>query len=77
MKLREYAEKIIDMLDEYADLDVVYGADDEGNTFHRVVYHPSIGKLVDDTDFIQYDVSEEDDKEFWEPGEKPTAICIN
>lgn len=41
MKMKQYAQLIIDIAKKYPDAEVLYSSDDEGNRFSTVVYAPS------------------------------------
>jgi hypothetical protein len=69
MKLKEYADKINAFLEEYPDIDVVYASDEEGNSFHRSYFSPSIGTF-ENNEFKS--MEDQKDKNI-----KPTVICIN
>ena len=51
---------------ESLEYDVVYGQDDEGNSFGEVVYAPTIGEATG-----------MDHKEFSNTTETPNAVCLN
>lgn len=48
MKISEMVENLVNIMDEYGDLDCVYSIDDEGNDFRKVHYPPSVCVLTDD-----------------------------
>jgi len=76
MTLKKYIKKLIKIIEEnpeYADLDIVYSGDDEGNTFNKVIYAPSIGYFNnDDKNFIGINQFKD-----WDINDKPNAVCIN
>lgn len=77
MKLKDYAKKINELMNQgYEDLDIVYGADDEGNSFQHVTFNPSVGYMKGDYngEFIQQC---KENEEMWPEGKDPNAICIN
>ena len=43
MKLKDYIVSLEVLAKKYSNLEVVYSTDDEGNSFHPVIYDPSIG----------------------------------
>jgi hypothetical protein len=76
MKFREYLAQLNEIATknpETLDLDVVTADDDEGNSYSRVSYSPTIGHLNDEEEFIGADSFEE-----WDLNNDDTnAICIN
>lgn len=53
MKLLEYFNQLKDFIElhpECLDMDVIYSTDDEGNSYQKVHYGPSVG-ILEDTDF--------------------------
>ena len=71
MKLKEYVENILNIVDnhpDFLDLDVVYSIDDEGNRFESVYCFPDVG-YFDDGEFTS-----SLDADNWEDN---NAICIN
>lgn len=76
MTLNEYIEQLIEFRDDNdaGDFEVIYGVDDEGNSFKYVHHDPSSGFMVDEEylpnepDFIDgYDESDLDNP----------VVCIN
>ena len=64
MKLDFFIEKLVEIQKEYGeDLELVYAIDDEGNAFHHVLFHPTVGIL--DGDIFTKDL------------DNPTVICVN
>jgi len=43
MTLKDYARKINELAKKFPDAIIVYGKDDEGNSFHEVCFDPSPG----------------------------------
>jgi hypothetical protein len=43
MKLKEYITVLKDIEKTHPDVEVVCSSDDEGNTFSKVHYHPTLG----------------------------------
>ncbi len=71
MKLREFLERLNDMVKErpeLEELDVITSIDDEGNAFNLVNYSPTVGNYNDDNEFEQ----EYPDCEF-----EINAVCVN
>lgn len=71
MNLKEYIEKLQKLYEEQGDLKIVYGSDDEGNSYDNVVFDPSLIYLNGHDS-----IAEEDLKEFDEDDIKK-CICIN
>ena len=69
MKLKDYAEHINNLTKEYPELDVIYASDSEGNSFHRLLFTPTIGTFPNG-EFKQ--ISKDD-----VTGTTPTVVCIN
>ena len=75
MKLKEYIENLNLLIaenPEYAELDVIYSADDEGNQYFPVIYEPTIGfhqkgEFYCPHEFEDFDLADK----------KPNSICIN
>jgi hypothetical protein len=75
MKLSEYFNQLKDFIElhpECLDMDVVYSCDDEGNSYQKVYYGPSVG-ILEDTDFICEDQLEDWDRDL----EDLNSVCIN
>lgn len=51
MKLSELIKKATELLGTYGDLDLIYCADDERNSFHRVNFAPTVGCYTDEEEF--------------------------
>jgi hypothetical protein len=66
MKISEMIVNLVEVLEKWGDLDVVYSSDEEGNSFHKVAYTPSVGFFKDN----EFDSTEEGDEE-------TNAVCIN
>lgn len=47
MKLKEYAEKISKLAIKYPEAIIIYGSDDEGNSFQEIHYNPTAGQYED------------------------------
>jgi hypothetical protein len=81
MKLKEYAEIINKLAEEYPDVLVVYASDDEGNSFQKANHAGTVGFFDGNYhgDFIDLgSVEKNTDNQFEEyVGKKPNAICIN
>lgn len=70
MKFKDYLKQLNDLAKESPgslDLEVIYGADDEGNRFQKVVFSPSF-KKVENLGEYNLEVVDEGDI---------NAICIN
>ena len=74
MKLKEYIEQLQAVEKEHPDLEVIYSADDEGNSFDRVYFAPTLGHFTDNREFYAED--ELGDYADEEPLEI-NAVCIN
>ena len=65
MKLREYMRRLEKIKAKYGDdLEMVYSIDDEGNAYHSIYYHPSIGVF-------------ENDEWVCDPDKTPNSVCVN
>ena len=75
MKLRDYVEHLKKLVRAHGDSEVVYASDEEGNSFHKVFYAPSVGFYKKG----EFYPAEEATKEKLEDafGEKHSAVCIN
>ena len=72
MTLKHYAKCLNTLLEkhpEYAELPVIYSADDEGNHYHQVYFTPGVMTV----DNPESDYPEPVNSEIL----KPNAICIN
>jgi hypothetical protein len=75
MTIQEYFNDLQELLATYPeakDYEVIFSIDDEGNSFNRACYPPSIGKY-EGSDFISkgsFDEYDVDDSE-------ANAICLN
>lgn len=72
-EFREYLNRLVANNPEYDNLDCVYSTDDEGNSFHQIHYHPTVGNFTPEGykgDFESISPEEKGIK-------KPNAICIN
>ena len=75
MKLIEHVQQLIHILKTVpgaAEFDLVYSSDDEGNTFQKVHYGPTVGKFT--LEFPPTGEGEFDDNV--KPEER-NAVCIN
>ena len=75
MTLKEYVENLNEFVKENPealDYIVVYSSDDEGNSYGRVHYTPSIGQY-EDYEFIHVESFEDREMD----GEDANAVCIN
>lgn len=80
MTLKQYAKSISKLAEEYPDLLVVYSADDEGNSFHKLGHSPSLGffEPKDDDFFYPLDHIKQYSEGYEQfVNKKPNAICIN
>lgn len=74
MKFKNYLaslNKMAELHPETLEFEVVYSSDEEGNTFNRVVYEPTIGVFNGpyNGEFYSGDDIDED--------MKPNAVCLN
>jgi hypothetical protein len=74
MKLKEYIAElkiILKNFPELKDAELIYACDDEGNSFNKVFYTPSIGAWADNefTDVRELTYAKAD--------KRVNAICIN
>lgn len=74
MKLDKYIEVLLQLQKEHGNLDVVYSSDEEGNSFHKVEYDPSLG-IAEDLNEYFIEIIHPDDAE--EYGLSPNCIIIN
>ena len=75
MKLKEYIENLnllVAKNPEYAELDVIYSADDEGNQYFPIAYEPTIGFHQRGEFYCQHELEDFDLSD-----KKPNSICIN
>lgn len=75
MKLKEYIknlQKFVKENPDAANYTCVYSKDDEGNSYHEVLYTPSIGSFDGNSDWV----SDDGTKEFSEEYEK-NSVCLN
>ena len=63
-KISNVIENLERLKKEFGDLPCIHSSDDEGNSFHNVIFTPTPMEKVDD---CMYDSNEEN----------PTHICIN
>lgn len=78
MKLKDYIKKLQKLAKEVGDVELIYGTDEEGNSFNPVCFAPSIKRVykedlskgsIDGLNVYDYnDTSEEGDT---------TVVCIN
>lgn len=71
MTLQEYADHLNQHLKEnpeHGKLQAVYSSDDEGNSYHPVIYGPGLVGQYQDREFT----SSKDDESI-----TPNAVCIN
>lgn len=72
MTLSKYIAQLQEIAKVHPDIQLIYSADDEGNSYDRVHFLPSLGHY-DDGEWTP-----EDDREsFEEQGYKVNAACIN
>jgi len=64
MKLKEYIEALQRIANMYPNVTVVSSSDEEGNSFSKVVYGPTVGMF-------------RNEKFSCEPGQKINAVCLN
>ena len=77
MKLKTYIEnlkKVITQNPNYAELDVIYAKDDEGNGYQHIAYGPRVGVNSEDgfyyAEFEYYDPDEHEEDEV-------NCVCVN
>jgi len=83
-KLSEHIFRLLEYLRDEGDMDLVYAIDDEGNAFHKVYHHPTLGmyneKRGEYLSMTEYEQSQEED-ELYYPGDSPDdtvkVVCIN
>lgn len=75
MKIKDYIKDLQKWAEKYPNAEVVYAADDEGNSYHSVNWTGTPGMFHDDS-FYQ-----DDDKDYFEESTEEkfeiNAICIN
>lgn len=52
MKIKEYIESLQEIMEVHPNLEVIFASDDEGNSFEKVVYKPSVGHFDENHNFI-------------------------
>lgn len=68
MNLKEYIDNLLKLVEtnqEALTMQVITSSDDEGNSYNRVAYTPSMGRLHSDGDFCMEDTC------------KPDTVCVN
>jgi hypothetical protein len=77
MILKDYIKAINQLVQEHPEalnMQLVHSKDREGNTFHEVIYTPTIGHFNDDNnDFVGLSEMEKGNFFFQEPN----AVCVN
>lgn len=68
MKLKDYILHLQKIAKNHPDLEVVYSADNEGNSYNTVVFSPAVGEFDGDTFTFSAEVV---------GNKKPNAVCIN
>lgn len=70
MKLEEHIKNLQEIAQKYPNLDVVYSADDEGNSYGKIHYSPRVGSYnsgerewIPESLFSDYEGDEENDNE--------------
>ena len=71
MKLSQYIKKLQAIEKKYPDINVVFAADEEGNSFHELTFTPSVGDF-NGSDFINDDGTEEFTNNY-----EINAVCLN
>jgi len=74
MKLKEYVESLQKIAKKHPDLEVIYGQDDEGNSFGTVNHTPSVGNY---SGGWSGEWAGEGSEDFEENKLKVNAVCIN
>lgn len=75
MKASKLIKALQETIEEHGDLELVYSIDEEGNSFHKVYFTPTIGNFSN-FDFITKENI--DDDYFDDQEDYPiNAICIN
>jgi hypothetical protein len=73
MKLSTYIESLEDALKKYGDLEVIYSSDEEGNSFDKINFSPTIGHFFsEDREWISEDSILDDDLEY-----EINSVCVN
>ena len=77
MKVSEYVNTLVEMLrkdPEIANLEVIYSQDDEGNTFQKVTFKPTLMKTKGlENQYVEVIIEVDKD----EIDKNTTALCIN
>lgn len=68
MKLHDLIQKLSEIDKKYANLDVIYSSDAEGNSFDEVYYSPTVGFFNKKHKEFLNEIPED---------EKANAVCIN
>ena len=69
MKLKDYIKQLNEIAKKYPNLTVITSSDDEGNSFHEVVYSPAVGRFTGRCEFEPFDGDA--------ASPKPNAVCLN
>ena len=76
MTLKTYIQQLNSLIEEnpeYAELDVIYAKDDEGNDFQPVSFEPSLGNYDCNGAFTQ----QSDFDQLYEADKFVNSVCIN
>ena len=75
MNLRQYLKGLKKLVREHGDSEVVYASDEEGNSFHKVFYTPSVGFYKNGEYYpADAETKESIEKKF---GKEHSAVCVN
>ena len=80
MKFKEYIEKLNNLAKEYPsslEMEVVYSADDEGNTYHKLYFEPSLFQFEDMSQYYLEEVGSYEEGSDDIALEDCNAVCIN
>lgn len=80
MKLKEYISHLQTLEKNFGDVELIYGTDDEGNSYKSVYYAPSAKRVFKkDLDEGSIDCMNISDYNYKKPDEEgdTTVVCIN
>lgn len=80
MMLSGYIQDLKELLEEEGDMELVYGIDDDGNSYQPVYHSPSVGMYnYQQGDFLNLKEYDElkGKGELWFPERDEKVVCIN
>lgn len=71
MTLKQYIKDLQEIAKNHKDLELVYAIDDEGNSYRKVNFGPSVGSYdANNEDFLDYGHTDN-------PDDHEEVVCIN